>query len=268
MQGNNESMMELSEILKNLVQDPIKSIYQENISEDIKKINRSLKAVSSIKEDVGAIFSELDGRFDEVGDQVNNVFKQNGGLSNKIDEVSKKLAVILVESQSEFDKASKQAGDVTKQNNSLSEKLEDVSKELVKVDEKCDRVLEKTIEADKQFENILTGSIETLGAISSLGKSIDLSYRNLDRKIDGQGSDVLKLLKDIGRIYDNTNQTKALVDELIHSNAALSESLKNSALREESMRKAIKNNRWVVAVGTLLISSIIIVFEMNLLERI
>jgi len=229
VQNNNESMNELSEILKDLVQAPITSLYQENISEDIKSIKSKLNKISSIDKNLSTIRNGFDEKFDEASRQVENIFKQSAGLSNKIDEVSQKL---------------------------------------IKLEDKYDRVLDRFIEADKQFEKILAGSNETLAAISAQGKSIDYSYSNLHEKIGTQNNEVLELLADMGRIDNNTNQTKKLVDELLHSNAALSESLKDSALRDESIRKSIVTNRWAVVIGTLLILSIVIVFEMNIIGKI
>jgi predicted nucleic acid-binding Zn-ribbon protein len=268
VQSNNESMGELSEILKNLVQEPITSLYQDNVSEDIKKIQRKLNEISAVDKKLSAIKTELDERFEEVEVQVSNVIRLNDTLVSKVNDISPKLAAMGVESQRGFDKASKQVGDVITQNDSLSAKLDTVPLKLVNISDVCGRVLEKSVETDKQLEKMLTGSEKYFDAISALNQSVDHSYSNLDKTIGTQNKEVLELLEDIGRIDNNTNETKALVDQLIQSNEILSNFFKESTVRDELLRKCIRNNRWVVVIGTLLISSIIVVFEMNLIAKI
>ncbi len=267
MQSNNESMGELSEILKNLVQEPITSLYQDSVSEDVKKIQRKLNEISAVDKKLSALKTGLSDRFDEVEDQVGKVLRLNDTLISKVNDISPKLAAMGVESQGGFDKASKQVRDAITKNDSLSEKLDTVSLKLVNIYDVCGRLFEKSVETDKQFEEMLTSADESLDAISVLSKSVDHSYINLDKNIGTQNKEVLELLEGIGRINNNTNETKALVDQLLQSNEMLRESFKESSVRDESFRKSIRSNRWAIAISTLLVSSIII-FEMNLLERI
>ena len=165
-------MGELSEILKNLVQEPITSLYQDNVSEDIKKIQRKLNEISAVDKKLSALKTELDERFEEVENQVCKVLSQNNTLGSKINDIFPKLATMEVESQSGFDKSSKQVADVINQNDSLSKKLDTVSLRLLDISEVCGRVLEKSVESDAQLEQILTDSEKSLGAISTLNKSV------------------------------------------------------------------------------------------------
>lgn len=261
MQNNNESMGELSEILKNLVQEPITNIYQDSISEDVKKIQRKLNDISSIDKKISALKTNLDERFDELEDQVGNVLKLNDALVSKVNDISPKLVLIGTELQDGFDKASKQVGDAKTQNDRLTDKLDTVF-------DVCGQVLEKSVETENNFVGIFKGSNQSLDVLSSLSESVDQNYSRLDERIDTQNKEVIELLAGIGVINNNTNETKALVDQLLQSNEMLRESLKESAARDQLLKKSIRNNRWVIVISILLVSSIIVAFEMNLLPNI
>jgi hypothetical protein len=230
--------------------------------------NTLVSTVNDISPKLAVMEIESQSGFDKASKKIDEVLKQASSVSEKLDEATKNLAVIGTDSQSGFDKASKQVSGVITQNDSLSKKLDTVSLTLVNISNVCGRALEKSVETDKQLEAMLTGSEKSLGAISALNKSVDHSYSNLDKTIGTQSKEVLELLEYIGRIDNNTNETKDLVDNLLQSNEILSDSFKESTVRDEVLRKSIRNNRWVVVIGTLLISSVIVAFEMNIITKI
>lgn len=84
---NEESMDALSEVLKDLVQNPIKSIYKDSISGDIETVKTKLNRVGAISDQISAVQTSVEEKYDDIENQLNSILDHSKHKASKLAEV-------------------------------------------------------------------------------------------------------------------------------------------------------------------------------------
>jgi len=241
-----ESMAALSEVLRDLIQDPIKSIYHDNISDDVEKVKNRLRKF----DDISSQIKSVHGEFEDVENQLNYIVdlsvKYAGGLSELTDNV---LA--------------------------LNERINILSTESLKSrDDVIDIVKKKATLLDKGNEEILGEVRAMMPDLMKDNSEIKSDLERID-KVSASNFEVNKGVVDLvekkaialdSGIEAIRSDIQALMTDFMKTKADLKSENEKRSQGELELIKSVKNTRLLVILAFSFSLLTTLVFEFNLLE--
>ena len=164
---NEESMDALSEVLKDLVQEPIKSIYQDSISDDIEKVKVRLKRVGAISDQVNSVQQDIEDKHDDIENLLNRIMDRLNSNESVLVGVTDSLKGISV-------RLSGVADDTLKGNQNI----------ITRIEEKNEVLNKESKERCNEVKSLLIGLIKDNSGLKADSEKRELRELELTRAIE------------------------------------------------------------------------------------